>query len=147
MTPGMLKAFLIVLGLGLIALGLWMLLRERKKKALCTEQTAAALLRYDERTESEMEDGNVTYTTYYTPVFSYRVGGRAYTAASGFGVNRRRWKVGARVNIFYNPEDPEMIRAPGDFGNYFGFAMASILGLASLALGIAAAMGVLELNV
>lgn len=73
MTPSMLCAILIAVGLVLLAIGLWMLMKERKKK-------------------------------------------------------------------------PDMIRAPGEFGGFFGFTMATILGLACMAFGILAAVGVLEVN-
>ena len=146
MTPGMLVAILIMIGLGLIGIGLWMLMKERKKKAACSAAVTAELVGYNKKTESEIEEGKIQHTAYYYPVFRYTVGGEEYTAASSFGTNKRRWKVGAQVNIFYNPEDPGMARAPGEFGGYFGFAVATILGLACMAFGILAAVGVLEVN-
>jgi len=123
-----------------------MLQKQRKKKAVCSEPVTAELLRYDQNTESEIEDGRIQHTTYYYPVFRYTVGGEKHIACSSFGTNKRRWKIGAQVGIFYNPEDPGMIRAPGEIGNYFGFAVSTILGLACMAFGILAAVGILEVN-
>jgi len=147
MTPGMLCAILIIAGLGMIALGLWMLQRQRKKKAACGEPVTAELLRYEQKADSDFdEDGNHYTTTIYYPVFKYMANGQEHTACAGFGTNKRRWKAGAQVGIFYNPEDPGMIRIPGEWGNAFGFAVATILGLALMATGILAAAGVLEIN-
>ena len=146
MTPGMLIAILILVGLGMIAIGLWMLMRERKKNAVCSERVAAALLHYEQREESSTnEDGQYYTTTIYYPVFKYTTNDGEQVVRHS-GSNKRRWKAGAQVNIFYNPVQPDMIRVPGDWGNYFGFAIAAILGLACLAAGIFAAAGVLEVN-
>jgi len=145
MTPGVIIAILILVGLGMIGIGLWMLLRERKKNAVCSEQVTAQLLHYDSREESSMEDGQNVTTTIYYPVFQYMANGGEQIVRHS-GSNKRRWKTGAQVHIFYNPEEPGMIRVPGDWGNYFGFAVATILGLACLAMGIFAAAGVLEIN-
>jgi len=139
----MLVAILILAGLGMIALGLWMLRKARRQKALCTAKATAELLRYEEEETTSSEDGP---TTYYYPVFRYIVGGEEHTACSSAATNRRKWKIGARVDILYNPEDPGMIRAPGEFGSYFGFAVAAVLGMACMAFGVLAAAGVLEVN-
>jgi cbb3-type cytochrome oxidase subunit 3 len=146
MTPGMLVAILILIGLTLIGIGLWMLQKQRKKNAACSAPVTAELLRYEQNTESEIEEGRIRHTTYYYPVFKYMANGEEHTASSSFGNNKRRWKTGAQVAIHYNPENLDMIRAPGEIGNYFGFVVSTILGLACMAFGILAAAGVLEVN-
>ena len=146
MTPELLITILIIIGLGLIAIGIWMLMRERKKKALCTAQTQAEVIRYDEKTERTTEDGHVTTTTYYYPVYKYTVNGTEYISVSTFGTNRRKWPVGTQLGIFYNEAQPDMMRSPGEHGGYFGFAIAAFLGLVCLLFAILAAAGVLEIN-
>ena len=143
MTPGMLIAILVLVGLGFMGIGVWMLLKERKKRAVCSAQVTAELLRYEKEKRTSIDNGT---TIYYFPVFRYMANGQEQTVRYSTGSNRRKWKPGAQVSIRYNPDEPGIIKIPGDIGSYFGFAIAEILGLVCLVSGVLAALGVVEIN-
>lgn len=78
----------------------------------CTERTEALVTGYE---ESYVTDTNShTEQPTYAPVFTFYAGGRNVTAVSNVSRGARKYDIGERVMIRYNPKDPKEISAPGD---------------------------------
>ena len=73
------------------------------------------ILSKDERHEND--DGHVTYSTVYTPVYSYNVDGQLYTTHSNTYSSNIRYRRGQTIQIFCDPDDPETFYAPNDTTN------------------------------
>ena len=78
----------------------------------CTERTEALVTGYE---ESYVTDTNShTEQPTYAPVFTFYAGGRNVTAVSNVSRGSRKYDIGERVMIRYNPKDPKEISAPCD---------------------------------
>lgn len=84
----------------------------------CTLEVNAIIsdiLSKDERHEND--DGHVSYSTVYTPVYSYNVDGQLYTTHSNTYSSNIRYRRGQTIQIFCDPDDPETFYAPNDTTN------------------------------
>ena len=60
---------------------------------------------------------SVSYSTVYTPVYSYNVDGQLYTTHSNTYSSNVRYRRGQTIQIFCDPDDPETFYAPNDTTN------------------------------
>lgn len=117
-----LKAILV--GLGLIAAGIAWLRLSQRKKARCTVPVAGTIVKVKRR-YSKDSDGHGEYD--YTPVYSYTVAGREYSAEADFSSNRKRaFKVGEVDELMVNPNKPlEFIAAGRSSGSALGIGLVA----------------------
>ena len=151
MTQELASVIVIVIGLAVTALGIWILIRKKRKDAVCTEEVTAELLHYETQefgtsSTSDRRRNESGDTTYYYPVFRYIANGEEKAVQSSSGRNSKRWKEGSQVPIRYNPEQPANLVIVGDKNYLFSFIIAELLGITSLVCGILGALGELDFN-
>lgn len=97
-----------VAGIGLIIYGIVMpkLLKDEYKS--CTETISATVIenrRFESSTRSSTDHMEHTRVS-YAPVYSFEVGGKTYTGISSSASNPPEHKVGEKIEIHYDPDDP-----------------------------------------
>lgn len=122
MALGAVLGIFIVFFLGAVFLGIGILLRylsgkskekESAKEAICTVHCKAVIV--DVIRKSAVEVGEY----WYYPVFQYTVDGVMHTVKNQKAYMTNWWRVGTEVDIYVNPQDPEMIYCPQhEKGNY-----------------------------
>ena len=107
-----------LVGVTFLAVGIGFAIHQTQLKNRCTLEVNAIIsdiLSKDERHEND--DGHVTYSTVYTPVYSYNVDGQLYTTHSNTYSSNIRYRRGQTIQIFCDPDDPETFYAPNDTTN------------------------------
>ena len=100
-------SFMLV-GVTFLAVGIGFAIHQTQLKNRCTLEVNAIIsdiLSKDERHEND--DGHVSYSTVYTPVYSYNVDGQLYTTHSNTYSSNIRYRRGQTIQIFCDPDDPE----------------------------------------
>ena len=104
-----------LVGVTFLAVGIGFAIHQTQLKNRCTLEVNAIIsdiLSKDERHEDD--DGHVSYSTVYTPVYSYNVDGQLYTTHSNTYSSNVRYRT---IQIFCDPDDPETFYAPNDTTN------------------------------
>ena len=107
-----------LVGVTFLAVGIVFAIHQTQLKNRCTLEVNAIIsdiLSKDERHEND--DGHVSYSTVYTPVYSYNVDGQLYTTHSNTYSSNIRYRRGQTIQIFCDPDDPETFYAPNDTTN------------------------------
>lgn len=107
-----------LVGVTFLAVGIGFAIHQTQLKNRCTLEVNAIIsdiLSKDERHEND--DGHVSYSTVYTPVYSYKVDGQLYTTHSNTYSSNIRYRRGQTIQIFCDPDDPETFYAPNDTTN------------------------------
>ena len=102
-----------LVGVTFLAVGIGFAIHQTQLKNRCTLEVNAIIS--DERHEDD--DGHVSYSTVYTPVYSYNVDGQLYTTHSNTYSSNTRYRRGQTIQIFCDPDDPETFYAPNDTTN------------------------------
>lgn len=112
-------AFVFMLvGVTFLAIGIGFAVHQTQLKNKCTLEVNAVIadvLSKEERHEND--DGHVSYSTVYTPVYTYNVDGQFYTTHSNTYSSNSSYRRGQTVQIFCDPNDPETFYAPNDTTN------------------------------
>ena len=129
---------LFIVGLGIVSLGLILLLIGIKVKKWfdtytkkCTKKVMAKISggeTFDMGMTGEMD--SMSYIWY-----NYSVDGKEYSTRSKYAISPGKYRVGAEVEILYNPDNPEEIYNDKD-GAKYGIIVPSIIGIISLITGI-----------
>lgn len=102
----------------LTGLTIAMIRSDRKLYARCTLDVEAAV--------TENRIGGRNGDTVYYPVFSYEYQGRTYKKKSSSGSYPARYKVGDRVTVHIDPDDPDKYYTEKEgIGSYLGVAVIS----------------------
>ena len=148
MTPEILIAIIIIIGLAIMALGIAVLANKIRKDAVCTVEVMAELLQYEKQSAGSSGKGRNRITSYYYfPVFRYIANGEEKIVQSSSGRNSKRWQEGTQMQIRYNPEQPASLVIVGDMNYLISFIGLEILGIAGLVCGILAALGIIDFNI
>ena len=90
----------ILFGLFFAAAGVGVLLWTIRQKKVCSESTEGTVIGYETRRASK---GGRTYCL----IFSYTVDGVNYVQTNNSGDAFRKHKEGAKIQVFYNPDNPD----------------------------------------
>ncbi len=107
-----------LVGVIFLAVGIGFAIHQTQLKNRCTHEVNAVVsdvLSKEERHEND--DGHVSYSTVYTPVYSYNVDGQFYTTHSNTYSSNSSYRRGQTIQIFCDPNDPETFYAPNDTTN------------------------------
>lgn len=106
--PDVLLPFMIIsLSLGIIFLTVSFLVFciENKKQKRCSAKTVGRIVNYRYVKTTSIDDTD-SHGLWY-PVFEYFVNGVVIRKQSNFGKDRKTFEIGAPVQIFYDPDNPE----------------------------------------
>lgn len=109
MVNGRIIILLIAAGLLLIGLvfggaSIGMSISVKKKKAVCTRRTSGIVT--DIREEKMSGSIGEAPLISWHPVFTYEVNGQEISKKSSYGSSKQAFYVGQKVNVYYNPADP-----------------------------------------
>lgn len=79
----------------------------QKKKDYCTQIVEARIVTVNQIERSEA--GNDPPYRSYFPVYEYKYMGKTYQKASNVGNRKQAFEIGKTVQIYINPDNPEMI--------------------------------------
>lgn len=82
----------------------------RLKKG-CTKSVTSVVVDMIEK-EGTDDDGDPTIT--YCPVYQYTVGGVTYEKESSMSSSSKRYDIGQKIPLQYNPRDPNLFLEPGE---------------------------------
>jgi hypothetical protein len=86
--------------------------------------------------DSRDDDGD--YTTMYSPVFEYEFKGKTYTYTSSTGSSGKDYKIGERVEVLVDPENPEEVLVNSFIEKWLVALILGIMGLAFSGFGFLA---------
>ena len=100
----------LLLGLAFLAVGIYLLVTDVKKRKKCTVLTEASLVEVRSRTSRGRKN--------YTPVYEFTAAGRHIRGDGDVlsSRSRKKFQIGDSVDIVYNPDNPEEFRVPGKIG-------------------------------
>ena len=105
-------AVFVILGVIFLAMGINMNIADAELKRVCTEQARGVVADYYSTVSHEGDEEYEEWRHY--PIFEYEVDGQVYRAQSPVGKGDKRFDVGARVAVHYNPANPEEFFVPAD---------------------------------
>ena len=104
-----------LIGVVCLAVGIGFAIYANNMKNKCTLEVTAVvsdILSKEERHEND--DGHTTYTTVYTPVYTYYANGQMYTSHSNTYSSNSSYRRGQTVRLFCDPDDPITFYSPKD---------------------------------
>ncbi len=104
-----------LIGVVFLAVGIGFVIYANNMKNKCTLEVTAVvsdILSKEERHEND--DGYTTYTTVYTPVYTYYANGQMYTSHSNTYSSNSSYRRGQTVQLFCDPDDPITFYSPKD---------------------------------
>lgn len=115
MVNGKVVTLLVTVGLLLIGLifggaFIGMGITEKRKKQICTRRTTGTVTDIQE----ERMNGSIGEAPLVSwhPVFTYEADGHEITKRSSYGNSKQMFYVGQKVNVFYNPKNPNEYLVP-----------------------------------
>ena len=127
-----LKNFLpLIIGVALIAGGVFMYFRTGELVKNCTEKATATVVDMRE----EMDTSSETIRYIYRPVISYQAGGQTLEKELSTTSNTPAYRIGETLEILYNPNKVDEFLVSGENQN-FTWILLSALGIIFLAGGI-----------
>lgn len=103
------------IGLIFLAVGIGFAIHENNLKNKCTLEVSAVVSDIlSKESRHEDDDGYTTYTTVYSPVYTYYVDGEIYTSHNDTYSSNYNYRRGQTVQLFCDPDDPETFYAPED---------------------------------
>jgi len=121
----------LLIGIFFFAIGVLLLVKEIKKKKNSTSAALAEVASYFTSVSSD-EDGGETYS--YFPVMRYYIAGKCYEQKSDTGSGKKKYEIGQKVNILYNPDNPNEFMIEGDKNTFIAAVIGIILGLGAIIL-------------
>lgn len=120
------KIGIIIVGLVIIAVGIFLIINGKNLEKRCTESAEGTVVEIvvDSQTDS---DGTPS-TTYY-PIIEYKVGEQIVSKQSSTGSGSSDYKIGEKVEILYNPNKAEEYIIKGD-------KSSNVLGIVFIVVGI-----------
>ena len=110
MGDAMSDVFFLVVGIIIAAVGLLLIMAKVFTYIQCTVPINATVVRLE---KDYTYFRGITYT-YYHPVVEYVVDGKIYTQMAYFRAYRKtKYPIDSKMNIYYNPENPELMRFVG----------------------------------
>ncbi len=105
----------LALGLLLMILSGFSLLRDRKKRVVCSKTVVAVISEIEQQRSARFDKTDPELRNIYFPTFRYSVDGKIYTHKSEYPFKYdNKPKVGEEVTIMYNPLDPTSIITPAE---------------------------------
>jgi len=136
MRESQIARFFIPVGLILIIFGIVLLIITTKNQNYI--KIESTVTNVEEVEETSVEDGENVTTTIYNVTVNYSVDGKEYTQTLD---NVSKFEVGDKMNIYYNPDDPNQITQ----SKSIIIPIAIIIGgIASLTGGIISAVNALK---
>jgi len=74
------------------------------------------------------KSGNHRNDTIYYPQVSFMVNGQEYQFVSNLGSSSKRFELGEKVEVYYNPIDPTKAQIKDYWESWFGFIASLIVG-------------------
>jgi len=119
--------WIIILCVALAAIGGWLVkfgIDQKNNNAylrgICTEETTGTVTGFYETGEYRVDDDDEVHDTRKAfPIYEYQAGGRTYTVQSEVydSEGKHRYKKDEKIDVFYNPGDPERHYLPGESGD------------------------------
>lgn len=101
------------LGLAVIVCGILLLRRAGKMKRSCTASTTAQIVSVEHQRTASSQTASGSDRVQYTPVYRYDAGGvLLHKRGRHYSYNRKQFRVGETVVLFYNPQNPEEFYVP-----------------------------------
>ena len=97
----------IIVGVVVFAYGLMNVIKDSKKKKICTGSITAIVVDFDRVPSSNSWD--MLY-----PIYDYTVNGQEYKMRSKIGKTKWNFKTGDTIEVRYNPENPKIMYVPSD---------------------------------
>ena len=101
--------FLLFFGVIFSAVGFFSIKSNKRLKEVCTSRTKGTVIEIQRR-----RSGGRKSTTSYYPVYSYTVKEIPYEKSSSIGTPKPRFTIGQKVNVLYNPANPDDFYAEED---------------------------------
>ena len=133
------KAFLFILGFVFVCAGVGFFVQENSLKNECTAQTAGVVRDFVSETRSTRSSGGQARRTvvYYHPLVAYTADGVEYVEKSHVGGDKR-YAVGQRVTVFYDPSDPKRFYVLEDASDSSAAPMILVgVGVVLMTIGVA----------
>lgn len=97
----------LILGIVFLIVSLVVNISFQKKKEKCTQGVEATIV--DMNKMERTETGNDAPYISYFPVYEYEYEGKIYRKGSNVGNNKNSFEIGKKVQIYIDPENPEVI--------------------------------------
>lgn len=120
-----------LIGIACIIIGIFILVSHFKAQKTQTAETTATIIRVDSEVETDTDGFD---TRHYYPVIEYTVNNQRYETRlpdSG-STNSTEYKEGEKVEIKYNPQNPNEISKKGSIGGLVGGAFFILFGIVAL---------------
>ncbi len=129
------KIGLALFGIFVLAIGIFMLLKDNTLNKNCTAEAAAVVVDINEEWSADDTGGSYTYF----PVVEYQVEGETFRMRMSNGTASPEYKINDRVTILYNPDNAEEFIVKGDNSGKICGIVASIIGVFLTGIGLYAA--------
>lgn len=125
------KRFLIAItGVLMLAAGVFLLIKQNNLSKVCTAETTATVVDFKQEFDSDSESSSI-YT--YYPIVEFQAGGQPVRATLDRGSAEPAYDVDAKIDILYNPADPQQVIVKGDASpNIMGVAISVLGGLVTV---------------
>ena len=98
----------LIAGIIFVGLGIFLYTHAEHLKKVCIANTQATIVDFDQ--EIDDESNNISYF----PIIEYEVNGKKYNRRHTTADTTRKYSVGQKVSILYNPENPDEYYFEGD---------------------------------
>ncbi len=130
----------ILVGLALLIAGIYTMIKQNKKKTVCTSKTYGRVIDIVEHVNHDSDGISVTRH----PVFEYNIGGENIAEEHPYGRTHSNYNIGQEVEIYYNPENYHEHYIGGDNTPKIQSIILLISGVATVVLGVV--LGILIAN-
>ena len=121
-----------VVGLVFLSVAVRLFVRQKQKKERCNMETMGTVIQI--RSITSFTNGDDVVTDMWHPVFAYDAQGERIQKVSPYGSTRKKYQIGQKVQIRYNPDRPEEFFIIGQSTADLLITIFSIIGLALLIL-------------
>ena len=129
-----------LIGIVFLTMGIVMYRNEKKLKENCTEMTYGTVT---DIIRNVARDEKGSYNDSFNPLFEYNIGELKYIKESSYGTPQPQYAIGQKVEVYYNPENPNEFYISGEtFRKEFAMWF-SVAGIASIMIAIISAIIIL----
>lgn len=118
------RAILGFIGFVFLFISIGMKISENKRKQNCTQAVTAEVI--DIRRIESTDFDTYSPTVSWYPVYQYRTGQRDVCVRSVVGGKENQYKIGQKIELYINPENPEENYCPSDNTKFIRIVLAGI---------------------
>lgn len=122
------KIVTLIIGIAAVVIGIIILITHFTSQAKQTAETTATVIRIESRMETDTDGED---TRYYYPIIEYTVNNQKYEQQlpdSGSTISSD-YKEGDKIEVTYNPDNPNEISKKGSFGGLIAGIFFIIIGI------------------